>query len=86
MAPVATCICGTFFMFMYLWIAVLEGVPRVWNTNSTSSCSTSLRAISTVRERAVAVVMEMKFTLRPLMPPCSFTILKYAAIDFPMVP
>ena len=47
-APVATCICGTFFMFMYLWIAVLDGVPRVWNTNSTSSCSTSLRAISTV--------------------------------------
>jgi len=47
-APVATCICGTFFMFMYLWIAVFDGVPRVWNTNSTSSCSTSFLTISTV--------------------------------------
>jgi hypothetical protein len=47
-APVATNICGTFFMFMYLWIAVLDGVPRVWNTNSTWSCSTSFLAISTV--------------------------------------
>ncbi len=35
-------------MFMYWWIAVLEGVPSVWNTNSTSSCSTSFLAISTV--------------------------------------
>ena len=47
-APVATKSCGTFFAFMYLWIAVLDGVPSVWNTNSTSSCSTSLRTISTV--------------------------------------
>jgi hypothetical protein len=47
-APVATCSCGTLRVFMYLWIAVFDGVPRVWNRNSTWSCSTSLRAISTV--------------------------------------
>ena len=33
---------------MYLWIAVLEGVPSVWNTKRTWSCSTSFLTISTV--------------------------------------
>ena len=47
-APVATKSCGTFFAFMYLWIAVFDGVPSDWKRSSTSSCSTSLRAISTV--------------------------------------
>ena len=47
-APVATNSCGTFLPFMYLWIAVLGGVPSVWKTNSTLSSSTSLRTISTV--------------------------------------
>ena len=47
-APVATNSCGTFFSFMYLWIAVFGGVPSVLKTNSTSSCSTSLRTCSTV--------------------------------------
>ena len=28
----ATKSCGTFFWFMYLWIAVLHGVPSVWNS------------------------------------------------------
>ena len=44
----ATNDCGTFFMFMYLWIAVLVGVPRVWHMQSTFSCSTSWRTSSTV--------------------------------------
>ncbi len=47
-APVATNSCGTFLPFRYLWMAVLEGVPSVWKTNSTLSSSTSLRTISTV--------------------------------------
>ena len=47
-APVATNSCGTFLSFMYLWIAVFGGVPSGLNTSSTSSCSTSLRACSTV--------------------------------------
>ena len=47
-APVATNSCGTFFWFMYLWIAVLDGVPSVLNRHSTLSCSTSWRTISTV--------------------------------------
>ena len=47
-APVATNSCGTFFAFMYLWIAVFDGVPSGWNTSSTSSCSTRRRTISTV--------------------------------------
>ena len=46
-APVATNSCGTFLEFMYFWIAVLDGVPSVWNTSSTSSLSTSLRTCST---------------------------------------
>ncbi len=40
-APVATNSIGTFFWFMYLWIAVLHGVPSVLNVHSTLSCSTS---------------------------------------------
>ncbi len=47
-APVATKSCGTFFEFMYFWIAVLDGVPSDWKISSTSSLSTSLRACSTV--------------------------------------
>ena len=47
-APVATNNCGTLLSFMYLWIAEFDGVPSVWNSSSTSSCSTSLRACSTV--------------------------------------
>src|SRR5215831_9240120 len=47
-APVARSRCGTFFAFMYLWIAVLVGVPAVLNRNSTWSLSTSLRTCSTV--------------------------------------
>jgi hypothetical protein len=46
-APVATNSCGTFLAFMYLWIAELDGVPRLWKISSTSSLSTSLRACST---------------------------------------
>ncbi len=48
-APVATNSCGTFLAFMYWWIAVLVGVPSVWKTSSTSSCSTSFLTCSTVR-------------------------------------
>ena len=47
-APVATNSCGTFFEFMYLWIAEFGGVPSELKMNSTSSLSTSLRACSTV--------------------------------------
>jgi len=47
-APVATKRCGTFCWFMYLWIALLGGVPSVWKSAATWSCSTSLRTISTV--------------------------------------
>jgi hypothetical protein len=47
-APVATNSCGTFFACMYFWIAVFDGVPSVWKTSSTSSCSTRRRTISTV--------------------------------------
>ena len=47
-APVATNSCGTFFEFMYFWIAELGGVPSELKMNSTSSLSTSLRACSTV--------------------------------------
>src|SRR5213596_1141426 len=54
-APVATNRCGTFCSFRYLWIALFVGVPSVWNTNATWSCSTSRRTISTVFG-AVAVV------------------------------
>ena len=59
-APVATNSCGTFFAFMYLWIAELGGVPSGWNISSTLTCSTSLRAISTVLgglKLAVALVL-----------------------------
>ena len=48
MAPVATNSCGTFFEFMYFWIAEFGGVPSELKMNSTSSLSTSLRACSTV--------------------------------------
>ena len=34
-APVATKSCGTFFSFMYLWMALLGGVPSGWNTKAT---------------------------------------------------
>ena len=47
-APVATNSCGTFFEFMYFWIAEFGGVPSGLKTNRTSSLSTSLRACSTV--------------------------------------
>ena len=47
-APVARNRCGTFLPFMYLWIAVFDGVPSVPSMKSTSSCSTSRRTISTV--------------------------------------
>ncbi len=47
-APVATNSIGTFFWFMYLWIAVLHGVPSVLKVHSTLSCSTSWRMHSTV--------------------------------------
>ena len=47
-APVATNSCGTFFEFMYFWIAEFGGVPSELKMNSTSSLSTSLRACSTV--------------------------------------
>ena len=47
-APVATNSCGVFFAFMYLWIAVLVGVPSDWKISSTCSCSTSFLACSTV--------------------------------------
>ena len=47
-APVETKICGTFFAFMYFWIAVLPGVPSGLKISSTSSLSTSLRACSTI--------------------------------------
>ncbi len=47
-APVATNSCGTFFWFMYFWIAEFGGVPSGLNMSSTSSLSTSLRACSTV--------------------------------------
>ena len=47
-APVATKSCGTFFWFMYLWIAVLHGVPSGWNSAKILSCSTSWRTTSTV--------------------------------------
>ena len=47
-APVATKSCGTFFEFMYFWIAVLCAVPRLLRISSTSSFSTSRRACSTV--------------------------------------
>jgi molybdopterin-biosynthesis enzyme MoeA-like protein len=40
--------CGTFFAFMYFWIAVLPGVPSELKISRTSSSSTSLRACSTV--------------------------------------
>jgi hypothetical protein len=46
--PVATKSCGTFFWFMYFWIAALVGVPRELKISSTPSCSTNLRACSTV--------------------------------------
>src|SRR5258707_3930644 len=42
-APVATNSCGTFFEFMYFWIAEFGGVPSELKMNSTSSLSTSLR-------------------------------------------
>jgi len=47
-APVATNSCGTFFEFMYFWIAVLFAVPSELNTSKASSLSTSLRACSTL--------------------------------------
>ena len=47
-APEDTKSCGTFCWFMYFWIAVFPGVPSGWKMSSTWSCSTSLRAISTV--------------------------------------
>ncbi len=47
-APVATKSCGTFFWFMYLWMAELHGVPVMLKQASTWSSSTSLRIISTV--------------------------------------
>ena len=47
-APVATNSCGTFFEFMYFWIAVFGGVPSGLKISNTSSLSTSLRACSTV--------------------------------------
>jgi hypothetical protein len=48
-APVETNSCGTFLSFRYLWIAVFDAVPSGLKTSSASSCSTSLRACSTVR-------------------------------------
>ena len=47
-APVATNSCGTFFVFMYFWIAEFGGVPSGLKMKRTSSLSTSLRACSTV--------------------------------------
>ncbi len=47
-APVATNSCGTFFWFMYFWIAELAAVPSELKIRKTSSPSTSLRACSTV--------------------------------------
>ena len=46
-APVATNSCGTFFEFMYFWIAEFGGVSEL-NISSTPSLSTSFRACSTV--------------------------------------
>ena len=48
-APVLTKMCGTFFAFTYLCMAVLVGVPSVPASSSTRSSSTSLRTCSTVR-------------------------------------
>ena len=77
-APVEMKRCGTFFWLTYLWIAVLPGVPSVWNSSSTFSCSTSWRTTSTVLGGEYASSSVTKLTLRPLMPPASFNALKNA--------
>ena len=48
LAPLAMNSCGTFLLFMYFWIAVLVGVPRLLKMSRTSSLSTSFLACSVV--------------------------------------
>ena len=75
-APVATKSCGTFFAFMYFWIAVLDGVPSVWKSEQHLVLLDQLAHHLDRLRRAVAVVVGMKLILRPLMPPSSLTFLK----------
>ena len=55
-APVATKSCGTFFAFMYFWIAVLVGVPSGWKTTAPRPLDQLARQLDRLR-RAVAVVV-----------------------------
>src|SRR5258705_5164489 len=47
-------------------MALLVGVPRLWNIKSTSSLSTSLRACSTVFAGAEAIVIGNEIDLSPV--------------------
>ena len=86
LAPVATKSCGTFFAFMYLWIAVLGGVPSPLKTQQhLFLLDQSARHLDGLR-RAVAVVEAEKSILRPFTPPSWLIFLKYAASTRPMVP
>jgi len=88
-APVATNSCGTFFEFMYFWIAVFGGVPSGLKMKSTSSLSTSFAAAcSTVFRRAVAVVVTDEIDLAArLMPPSAFDLVEVGPVrSLPITP
>src|SRR5271170_7723547 len=85
-APVARNRCGTFLELRYLRIAMLGGVPSVWNVNNTFSSSTSLRTCSTAFGGLYPSSRLTRLIFRPLIPPWSLIILKYAASTRPMVP
>ena len=56
-APVATKSCGTFFAFMYFWIAVLDGVPSEWKIKQHLVALDELARLLDGLGRAVAVVV-----------------------------
>ena len=76
LAPEATKSCGTFLPFRYFCTAVFGPVPSCWKVKSTSSCSTSLRVISTVFDGLYASSALIRLSLRPLTPPWSLIFLK----------
>ena len=56
-APVATNSCGTFFWFMYFWIAVLVGVPSELKIEKHLVALDQLARLLDRLRRAVAVVI-----------------------------
>ncbi len=82
-APAETKSCGTFLPLRYFWLARLVGVPSVPASASTPRSSTSLRLASTALGGEKPLSSETSSTLRPLMPPCAFNILKYATCTRP---